>query len=1127
MDSYSQVLPGTLPLLCKQFSRSKLKVIVCEHSSDLDAIQLQLKFFGYPNILTLPHRDNKVYELTAPSSSNRIRRLYTIHSLLNPKAELEILVTTARALAELYIQPDELFENAFELSIGQHIDMRSVISKLVRLGYRHSNTAIELGEFTKRGSIIDIIAQEDVGYRIDFFGNKIESIRTFLIGTQKSDGRVDKVEVLPAQEYILSESTRETFIHNFTQAYPNQKHPMLDAVKAGMSYSGIQNFLPYLSRNPLKPLVQYLPESSLILADSELLKNYEHEFGQINVRYHMRFNMSEKEGELTPLSPNELILPAETLMRELESYNCQFYSAFQLPGTVQIAKAHHSIYKQAMLKETDYLEEFRQYIGSSKDKIVVGCYSEATVTKLSNIFQKAQLPYVATDNVSTLKTGVANIALYPIENSFIAQNIAFISEVDVMGHTSNKTSRKKAGSSKAALNYLGEINDGELVVHKEHGIGRFAGIETMEIKGALRDFIKLFYANDDKLYIPVENLDLVTKYGEGDALTAELDKLGTLGWQKRKSRLKEKIKLQAQALLATAAERLSKSAQHFAPDSELYRKFCEKFPHVETEDQSRAIKEVLEDLQRETPMDRLLCGDVGFGKTEVALRAAFATVASDQGAQVVVIVPTTLLARQHYKTFTDRFADFPIKISQLSKFTKRTDIATIKKGLKSGEVDVVIGTHALLAPNIEFSNLGLIIIDEEQHFGVKQKEQLKKLKSDAHILTLSATPIPRTLHMSLNNIKSLSLIASPPTVRLSVQTFVLPFDALTIRDAIVREKHRAGRTFIVTPRIKYITELMNQIKSALSDIDIKIISAHGKMTSAQLDQVMNDFYDGKYDVLISTSIIESGLDIPQANTIIVDRSHMFGLAQSYQIRGRVGRSNVKAYAYFTYPPNLVLTENAKKRLGILQSLDELGSSFHIASHDMEIRGYGNLVGEEQSGHVKEVGIELYQDMLSQALIELKAAANDSVDEIVDKDWSPVLNLGVSVQIPEDYIEDSTLRLSLYRKIANLITREELEELYNEMVDRFGKPTDAIEHLLEVVELKQICKQHNIEKIDRGEKGILITFRNNKPKNRQQVIDFINANSISARLRPDMKLSVSLSYVDLSQIKHIVSNIVGG
>ena len=691
-------------------------------------------------------------------------------------------------------------------------------------------------------------------------------------------------------------------------------------------------------------------------------------------------------------------------------------------------------------------------------------------------------------------------AVLPVEGGFETDNLAVISETDILGDRLARPKRRRR-----AANFLAEatsLTPGDLVVHIDHGIGRYEGLKTLDVGGAAHDCLDIQYGGEARLYLPVENIDLLTRYGS-ESEGVQLDRLGGAAWQSRKAKAKQRLREMAEGLIQLAAARALKSTAEIDPPHGLFDEFCARFPYEETEDQLNAISDVITDLSAGKPMDRLICGDVGFGKTEVALRAAFVVAMSGQ--QVAVVCPTTLLARQHFKTFEQRFAGWPVKVRQLSRMVPGKEATETRAALASGEVEIVVGTHAVLSKQVSFRDLGLVIVDEEQHFGVKHKEALKNMRADVHMLTLTATPIPRTLQMSLSGIRDMSIIATPPVDRLAVRTYVTPSDPVVMREALLREKYRGGQAYIVVPRISDLPAMERFLREQAPEV--KFVVGHGQMAPTQLEEVMTAFYDGSYDVLLATTIIESGLDIPTANTLIVHRADMFGLSQLYQIRGRVGRAKARAYAYLTTPLEKPITASAEKRLKVLQSLDSLGAGFQLASHDLDIRGGGNLLGDEQSGHIKEIGVELYQQMLEDAVAELRAKGGADALVIDDRGWSPQINTGAAVLIPEDYVPDLNVRLSLYRRLSDAERAEDREALAAELIDRFGPLPEEAGQLLKVVAIKGLCRQANAAKIDVGPKGAVVTFRNDAFPNPMALIKLVQSRPQDWKIRPDHKVVV--------------------
>jgi transcription-repair coupling factor (superfamily II helicase) len=738
-----------------------------------------------------------------------------------------------------------------------------------------------------------------------------------------------------------------------------------------------------------------------------------------------------------------------------------------------------------------------QALQAARKHVVIALWSEGARERMSHVLADHALtnlaPVRSWQDALALPPHQVALAVLGLESGFETADAAVVGEQDILG---DRLVRQRRGG-KRPENFISEVTSltaGDLVVHVDHGIGRFVGLRAIEAAGAPHDCLEIHYAGGDKLFLPVENIELLSRYGSEES-QVDLDRLGGGAWQARKARMKRRILEIAGELIKIAAERQLREAPKLVPEHGPYDEFCAGFPYEETDDQQAAIDTVLGELAAGRPMDRLICGDVGFGKTEVALRAAFVTAMN--GRQVAVVVPTTLLARQHTKTFIDRFRGFPVKIGQASRLVPSKELTQVRKGIADGTIDIVIGTHALLGKSIAFRDLGLLIVDEEQHFGVQHKEKLKQLRAEVHVLTLTATPIPRTLQLALSGVRELSIIASPPIDRLAVRTFVSPFDPLIVREALLRERYRGGQCFYVCPRIEDLAGAKDFLDKHVPEM--KVTVAHGQMPPTVLDDIMSAFYDGKYDVLLSTTIIESGLDIPTANTLIVHRADRFGLSQLYQLRGRVGRAKVRAYSLFTLPVDRKITVQAERRLKVLQSLDTLGAGFQLASHDLDIRGAGNLLGEEQSGHIKEVGFELYQQMLEEAVTSLKAGI---AGPVADR-WSPQISIGTPVMIPEDYVADLPVRLSLYRRLSEIEDERDIEGFGAELVDRFGPLPVEVEHLLQIVAIKALCRQANVEKIETGPKGAVVSLRDNSFANPERLVGFIREQD--ARVRPDQKI----------------------
>jgi transcription-repair coupling factor (superfamily II helicase) len=996
--------------------------------------------------------------------------------------------------------------HALSVAPGNVVGMASIVEWLELNGYMRASTVREPGEYAVRGGILDLFPPGmDMPVRLDFFGDSLETIKTFDAETQRSELAMRGLDLVPVAEFQLITETirrfRTGYVAEFGVAGPDDL--LYEAVSEGRRHPGMEHWLP-LFHTELETLFDYLPGTPLAI--EPLAEDAAHErFEQIKDYYDTRCQ-ALKDGITPlykPLPPDRLYL-AENEWRERLAKTAEVkLTPFAQPEAKDViavgARSGHNFAAERAEPGANVFEAVSKHVLARQadgKRVVIALWSEGARERMSHVLADHKLVNLTNvrswpDVVAMPKHAIA-LAVLGIEAGFETGDAAIVSEQDILGDRLVRPRR----AQRRADNFIAEATSlapGDLVVHVDHGIGRFAGLQAIEAAGAPHDCLEIHYAGGDKLFLPVENVELLSRYGSEES-TVELDRLGSGGWQTRKARMKSRIREIAGALIKIAAERQLREAPKLTVTPGAYDEFCAGFPYEETEDQLTAIESALEDLGKGRPMDRLICGDVGFGKTEVALRAAFDVAIN--GKQVAVIVPTTLLARQHYKTFSERFRGFPVNVAQASRLVPAAQLKEMKEGLASGNVDIVVGTHALLGKGIKFKDLGLVIVDEEQHFGVAHKEKLKSLRSEVHVLTLSATPIPRTLQLALTGVRDLSIIASPPVDRLAVRTFVTPFDPVTIREALLREKYRGGQSFYVCPRIENLAEAKDFLDKNVPEVRASV--AHGQMPPTVLDDIMSAFYDGKYDVLLSTTIVESGLDIPTANTLIVHRADMFGLSQLYQLRGRVGRSKLRAYALFTLPAAKAITPQAERRLKVLQSLDTLGAGFQVASHDLDIRGAGNLLGEEQSGHIKEVGFELYQQMLEEAVESLKAGITAPVEDR----WSPQITVGTPVLIPEDYVADLSVRLALYRRLADLEDERDMEAFAAELVDRFGKLPVEVEHLLQVVAIKALCRRANVEKIDAGPRGVVLSFRDNEFSNPAGLLKFITEQGPGARIRND-------------------------
>ncbi|MGB1443562.1 MAG: transcription-repair coupling factor, partial [Paracoccaceae bacterium] len=936
----------------------------------------------------------------------------------------------------------------------------------------------------------------------------LDGARRFEVATQRTTEKLELIELAPVSEVILDDVAIRRFRQNYRIEFGAARtdDPLYESVSAGCKHQGVEHWLPFF-HNGLETLFDYLPKATITVDDqvtAARLSRWDTIVDQYETRKIAMDQKSRIDTVYKPISPELLYMEDAAFTTALNGHRVvEFHPLAQAsgPGVVDAGgRIGRNFSPERQLENVSLFGALADYVKKKSETapVVIASYSEGARERLTGLIEDEGIgEVIAIQNGTRIGKRGIHLAVWGLEAGFETPELTVISEQDVLGDRLIRQPKKR----RKAENFLTEVQSlspGDLVVHVDHGVGRFHGLEVVTAAGAAHECLLLEYAEKSRLYLPVENIELLTRYGHEEGL---LDRLGGGAWQAKKAKLKERIREMADRLIRVAAERALRRAPIMSPPDGMWDAFSARFPYQETDDQLRAIEDVIADLDAGNPMDRLICGDVGFGKTEVAMRASF--VAAMSGRQVAVIAPTTLLARQHAQSFQERFRGFPIRVRQLSRFVSSKEASLTRQGLADGTIDIVVGTHAVLAKTVKIANLGLLIIDEEQRFGVQHKERLKQLRSDIHVLTLSATPIPRTLQLSLTGVRDLSIIGTPPVDRLAIRTFVSEFDPISIREALLREHYRGGQSFYVVPRIKDLPEVEAFLKEQLPELSYVV--AHGQMAAGQLDDRMNAFYDGKYDILLATTIVESGLDIPTANTMVVHRADMFGLAQLYQIRGRVGRSKVRAYAYLTTKPRMKLTQTAEKRLRVLGSLDTLGAGFTLASQDLDIRGAGNLLGEEQSGHMRDVGYELYQSMLEEAIAKIKSGELEGLSA-ADDQWAPQINLGVPVLIPEDYVPDLDVRLGLYRRLSGLSTKVELEGFAAELIDRFGKLPREVNTLLLVVRIKSMCKRAGIAKLDGGPRGATIQFHNDKFASPQGLVEFIQDQKGLAKIK-DNKIVV--------------------
>jgi len=1110
---------GFLPLLLADLARASDKRLVYVATDDtaMQAVADAAPFFA-PELIVhrFPAWDCLPYDRAGPSMRVSADRLATLSALQQAPKRGELILTTVAAITQRTLTPFRIRQLATTLAPGQRIDRDALAELLVSNGFSRVDTVADQGEFAVRGGILDLFpAGEETGLRVDFFGDEIESIRRFDPADQRSLGPAKALQLLPAAETLLDESTIKRFRSSYREIFGAQAtgDPLYQAVSEGRRQAGMDHWLP-LFEERLATLFDHIDPATPVLRGHRTDATAETRFDAIT-DYHANRVAAEREqaGSYRPLAPETLYLTSDEWAAAERARPVHVISPFDVPPSATVADLETFAARDFTPERTADLNVYDKVADHLSDerrkgrKTIIASYSGGARERLSGLLRDHGVTSLAPadswqDALGTASAesgGATAMVVLPLNHGFASDAISLLTEQDILGERLVRR-QKRRKSADAFLAELATLSVGDLVVHLDHGIGRYEGLTSIPVGNSPHDCVALTYAGGDKLYVPVENLDVLSRYG-GESDGVALDKLGGEAWQRRKARMKERIREIAGELLATAAQRALRPGDVLAQDA-AYPAFADRFPYQETDDQDRAIGDVLEDLASGRPMDRLVCGDVGFGKTEVALRAAF--VAAMAGVQVAVVVPTTLLARQHFTNFVERFKGFPVNIGRLSRLVPASEAQKTRDGLASGQIDIVVGTHAVIAKSVEFKNLGLVIVDEEQRFGVVHKERLKQLKTDVHVLTLTATPIPRTLQMAMSGLRELSVIQTPPVDRLAVRTYVAPWDPVVIREALLREHDRGGQSFFVTPRIKDLPDIEEFLRGRVPEI--KYVVAHGQMAPGEVEERMSAFYDRKYDVLVSTTIVESGLDIPSANTLIVHRADRFGLAQLYQLRGRVGRSKTRAYAYLTTLEGGAITDTAEKRLKLLGDLDTLGAGFQLASHDLDIRGAGNLVGDEQSGHIREVGFELYQSMLEEAILVAKAEGMGAAPP--REALSPVITVDAPILIPEDYVPDLPLRMALYRRLNEAGDRPALDAFAAEMIDRFGPLPPETANLIQLMEIKANAKTAGIAKLDVGTKGALVSFHGDQFANVPGLIAYVERLKGRARIRPDNKLSIS-------------------
>ncbi len=1115
----AQVARGAQPLVMADLARASTgrAVFIAPDDAAMRSVVDAAAFFAPElEVIEFPAWDSLPYDRASPALAISARRLAALHRLQAGKARAQLIVTTANAVLQRVLTPFRIRESVREFKPGVEIGRESLSALLQRQGYSRTDTVIDKGEYAVRGSIVDIFPSGmDEALRLDFFGDELESLRSFYPNTQMSTGRLDSHLLLPASEALLDEDSIKRFRSRYREMFGANatQDPLYEAVSEGRRLAGMEHWLP-LFEDKLATLFDHLGKDDLVVIDQAALAAADERVKDVRDYFDQRTAITgQAKGNYRPLQPDALYMSADELKDALAAAPAHRATPFDEPesdGVVGFGfRSGRDFAPERARGDNVYpvLADHLKALSKAGKRPLLAAYSKGSRSRIASILEEAGTPVQMAeswqDALGLSAKGKPAAMILPIEASFANDEMELLTEQDILGDRLVRR-KKKRKSADAFLAELQALSVGDLIVHTEHGIGKYLGLEPIAVGKSKHDCVQLEYKGGDKLFIPVENIDVLSRYGSSEEAVM-LDRLGGEAWQKRRARLKERIREIAGELMQVAAQRALKKAPVIEVEDGTYNQFLDRFPWEETDDQERAIADVLSDLESGKPMDRLVCGDVGFGKTEVALRAAFA--AAMNGQQVAVVAPTTLLARQHFENFSNRFSGFPLKVGRLSRLVSAKEMKETREGLSAGDVDIVIGTHAILSKQTSFKNLGLVIVDEEQRFGVTHKEKLKQLRADVHMLTLTATPIPRTLQMAMTGLRELSTIQTPPVDRLAVRTYVMEWDDMVMREALLREHHRGGQSFIVVPRISDMEELSDWLHENIPEV--KFVAAHGQMSPGEIEERMSAFYEGKYEVLLATTIVESGLDLPSANTIIIHRADIFGLAQLYQLRGRVGRAKLRAYAYLTYAKDTQLSEVAEKRLKVLGDLDSLGAGFQLASHDLDIRGAGNLLGDEQSGHIREVGFELYQSMLEDAI--LAAKAGDMGLEVKPERVSPQITVDAPIMIPEDYVPDLAVRMALYRRLNDAADKAEIEALAAEMIDRFGDLPAATANLVRLIEIKHQAIEANIAKIDVGAQGTLVTFHQDDFPDPVGLLAYVDRLKGTAKLRPDMKLVISRAW----------------
>jgi len=1076
--------------------QDNLVLIVTPDTPSALRLETELEYLLPDNpVMIFPDWETLPYDHFSPHQDIISARLATLNTLKNEQQS--VLIMPVSTLMLRTAPASFIYGSTLNFKVGDRLDTHALRENLEQAGYMHVQQVMEHGEYAIRGSIVDLYPMGSKHpFRLDFFDDELDTIRLFDVETQRSDEKVEKIELLPAHEFPTNDTDIERFRINYREKFgaSAEQDSVYMQVSKGNWPGGIEYYMP-LFFDGLATIFDYLPESTTVMQLGDLEHAADNFWHDVNVRYENR-----RVDPLRPLlPPDELYQPINELFSNLGNYGRIRLSQAKLGTKASNKNLAVNELPNVRIdhKQHEPYNAFISYVAEQKKKkgrVVISVESDGRRESLLSILKPSGLKFKEFDTFEQFINSSSDVGLIvsPLEQSVVLStrpSLSIITEQELLGIKVSQRRRRKhkyEASQDALIRNLAELKEGQPVVHLDHGVGRYQGLQTIDAAGVVTEFVTIIYAGEAKLYVPVSALHMLSRYSGGEEASAPLHKLGSDAWDKAKKRAAEKVRDVAAELLDIYAQRQAKPGNKFTLDGQAYRQFSDSFPFEETDDQRNAIEAVLGDMQSKQAMDRLVCGDVGFGKTEVAMRAAF--VAVNDNKQVAILVPTTLLAQQHYDNFKDRFADFPIEVGVLSRFNSTKEQKETLEKMSNGKLDVVIGTHKLIQQDINFKDLGLLIVDEEHRFGVRQKEKIKALRADVDILTLTATPIPRTLNMAMSGMRDLSIIATPPAKRLAVKTFVRQRDEELIREAVLREIKRGGQVYFLHNNVETIERVAQEISEWVPEATVT--SAHGQMREQELEQIMTDFYHQKYNVLVCTTIIETGIDVPTANTIIMDRADKLGLAQLHQLRGRVGRSHHQAYAYLLTGNPKALSKDAKKRLDAIASLEDLGAGFALATHDLEIRGAGELLGDDQSGQMQTIGFNLYMEMLEQAVNALKNGQEPTLENLLQKQTE--VDLKLPALLPDDYIHDVNARLGMYKRVASCANLADIDELQVELIDRFGLLPDAAKNLFSLQQLKMQASNLGITKIEANPKGGYFEFSQNTKVNPSFIIGLIQS-----------------------------------